>query len=154
MRLLAAVLALSLLTAQPVSATHDAATALNTNEALLRDLVRDHRGYIMTNATLNHGAHDRAIEIYREFNATGSVSHAGFSWYGPGCWGTLGEMWGYVAADPGVTYTAAASWIVAQWHASPHHEPMFHDGIWDRMGVGVVGNAYEGRFYIVHFADC
>jgi len=151
---LAILAALLVVTAPPASATHTTATALNTNEALLRDNIRAHRGWLSTTPSLNHIAHERALELYYEYRRTGGISHAGFS-HGrvDGCWDLVGEIIGVVEPDPPVTYTAAGAWIVGQWHASPSHEAILHASWAERMGVGVVGNADLGRFYVAYFGD-
>lgn len=141
----------------PALATHTAATALNTNEQLLRDNVRAHRGYLSTHSELNHIAHSRAAELERQWKAGQTPSHAGF-WEAlasvEGCWnGTIAELIGWVEPEPVVSYTAAGAYIISSWHASPSHEPLLHEDRFDRMGVGVVGDAYRGRFYVLWLAD-
>lgn len=129
--------------APPVLGAH----TYNRSEELVRDLVREHRGYISTTPTLSHEARDRAFEIEAEYLRTGAISHAGAFDEVDGCW-WLGEI---IAYTKGYTdYVASAEWVVNSWHESPTHDSVMHSTTYTRFGVGSV---IEGdvRFYVVVF---
>lgn len=118
----------------------------NGSEVLVRDLLRDHRGWVSTTPVLSHEARDRAQEIHAEWQQTGGISHAGAFSEVEGCW-WLGEVIGFAT---GPDYETSAAWVVNAWHASPTHEAVIHDPNYTRFGVGVVRDG-DTRFYVAVF---